>query len=272
MTGQPARSPLPRSAQPHAAEPDVHHITVQRRRRTILGEQRDLPGVLATLVKCFDGPAPRRSLAIVDLAQIQHVPLHRSTAANPAVLYDAPVAMFLTVLAADLVAQKHAARLSQLCAVSQATWSAPQTVAANHRAADPRFSVTYLRGGARKSLESRVSSESRVSVLPDILEGLVKQGLRREVLPVLGIDEVSGERVAVVEILLPAWRQSRFDPVLHTPRQSGRLHLIHGIFGPTVREFRAVGDPATRALRIRDRTAGWPDAEVKSRRQSSSRR
>src|SRR5271157_4562988 len=161
MTGQPARSPLPRSAQPHAAEPDVHHITVQRRRRTILGEQRDLPGVLATLVKCFDGPAPRRSLAIVDLAQIQHVPLHRSTAANPAVLYDAPVAMFLTVLAADLVAQKHAARLSQLCAVSQATWSAPQTVAANHRAADPRFSVTYLRGGARKSLESRVSSESR---------------------------------------------------------------------------------------------------------------
>src|SRR5208283_1558548 len=132
MTGQPARSPLPRSAQPHAAEPDVHHITVQRRRRTILGEQRDLPGVLATLVKCFDGPAPRRSLAIVDLAQIQHVPLHRSTAANPAVLNDAPVAILLTVLAA------------------------------NHRAADPRFSVTYLRGGARKSLESRVSSESRV--------------------------------------------------------------------------------------------------------------
>src|SRR5208283_3774916 len=105
MTGQPARSPLPRSAQPYAAEPDVHHITVQRRRRTILGEQRDLLGVLATLVKCFDGPAPRRSLAIVDLAQIQHVPLHRSTAANPAVLYDTPVAMLLTVLAADLVAQ-----------------------------------------------------------------------------------------------------------------------------------------------------------------------
>jgi len=27
-----------RSAQPHAAEPDVHHITVQRRRRTILAQ------------------------------------------------------------------------------------------------------------------------------------------------------------------------------------------------------------------------------------------
>src|SRR5271166_1845286 len=160
MTGQPARSPLPRSAQPHAAEPDMHHITVQRRRRTILGEQRDRPGALAALVKCFDGPAPRRSLAIVDLAQIQHVPLHLSTAANPAVLDDAPIAMLLTVLATDLVAQKHAARLSQLCAVSQATWSAPQAVAANHRAADPHFSVTYPRRAPAKSPDSRVSSVS----------------------------------------------------------------------------------------------------------------
>ena len=80
MTGQPARSPLPRSAQPHAAEPDVHHITVQRRRRTILGEQRDLPSVLATLVKCFAGPAPAmteiRLGTPVRVVRIEAVDLH----------------------------------------------------------------------------------------------------------------------------------------------------------------------------------------------------
>ena len=134
MARQPAGAPLPRPVQPQSAEPDMHHIAVQRRRVPILGEQRDLSGLLAALVECLDRPAPRRALAVVDLAQIQHMPLHRPAAGHPAVLHDAPVAMLLAVLPAKLVAQKHAARLSKPVPVSQGTWSAPHAVVADFRA------------------------------------------------------------------------------------------------------------------------------------------
>src|SRR6266853_2608253 len=110
MAGQPAGAPLPRPVQPQSAEPDMHHIAIQNWRRAVLGEQRDLPRVLASLVERFDRSAPRGFLAVIDLAQIQHLPLHRPPARHPAVLDDAPVAVLLAVLLANLVAQKHAAR------------------------------------------------------------------------------------------------------------------------------------------------------------------
>src|SRR5271170_3643277 len=103
----------------------MHHIAIQRRRHPIVGEQRDLPAALAALVKCLDRLAPGGSLAVVDLAQIQHMPLHRATAGHPEVFHDAPVAVLLTVLVANLVAQKHAATIPDAPAVSQGTWSAP---------------------------------------------------------------------------------------------------------------------------------------------------
>jgi len=62
--------------------------------------------------------APARPRTVVDLAEIQHVTLHGPTASRPAVLDDAPVAVLLAVLAASLVAQKHAARLPNPLAVS----------------------------------------------------------------------------------------------------------------------------------------------------------
>jgi hypothetical protein len=88
----------------------MHHIAIQNWRRAVLGEQRDLPRVLASLVERFDRSAPRGFLAVIDLAQIQHLPLHRPPARHPAVLDDAPVAVLLAVFPANLVAQKHAAR------------------------------------------------------------------------------------------------------------------------------------------------------------------
>ena len=38
MARQPTRTPLPRPAQPQATEPDMHHIAIERRSRTILGK------------------------------------------------------------------------------------------------------------------------------------------------------------------------------------------------------------------------------------------
>ena len=82
----------------------MHHIAIQWRRRTILGEQRDLFAGLSALVQRLDRLAPRGTLAVVDLAQIQHMPLHRATAGDPAVLDNAPIAVLLAVFAAKLVA------------------------------------------------------------------------------------------------------------------------------------------------------------------------
>src|ERR1700758_9035 len=59
MAGQPAGAPLPRPVQSRSAEPDMHHIAIQNWRRAVLGEQRDLPRVLASLVERFDRSAPR---------------------------------------------------------------------------------------------------------------------------------------------------------------------------------------------------------------------
>ena len=136
MAGQPAGAPLPRPVQPQTAQPDMHHIAVQCRCLPILGEQRDLSGLLAVFVERLDRPAPRRALGIVDLAQIQHMPLHRAAARHPAVLHDAPVAVLLAVLPANLVAQKHGRRLPNPAAVSQETWSAPHAVFAVSRRVD----------------------------------------------------------------------------------------------------------------------------------------
>src|SRR6201997_5360884 len=112
MAGQPAGAPLPRPVQPQSAEPDMHHIAIQNWRRAVFGEQRDLPRVLASLVERFDRSAPRGFLAVIDLAQIQHLPLPRPRPPPrpPAVLDDAPVAVLLAALPATLVAQKHPAR------------------------------------------------------------------------------------------------------------------------------------------------------------------
>jgi hypothetical protein len=79
----------------------MHHVAVQHRRHAILGKQRDLSSVLTALVERFDRLAPSRSLVVVDLSQMQHVPLHRPPAGHTAVFNDAPIAVFFAVLAAN---------------------------------------------------------------------------------------------------------------------------------------------------------------------------
>jgi len=43
----------------------MQHIAIQNWRRAVLGEQRDLPRVLASLVERFDRSAPRGFLAVI---------------------------------------------------------------------------------------------------------------------------------------------------------------------------------------------------------------
>src|SRR3978361_1917728 len=104
MARQPAPTPVPWTPEAQTTEPDVHDTAIQRRRRTILGKQRDLFAGLPALVERLDRLTPRGALAVVDLAQIEHMPLHRPAARYPAGLCDAPVAVLLAVFAAKLVA------------------------------------------------------------------------------------------------------------------------------------------------------------------------
>src|SRR5208337_3448414 len=105
--GQPARAPLARPAQPHLAQPDRNHVAVESRRDAVLGEKRDL-GRASAFVERLDRPAPTRALAVVDLSEIEHLPLNHAPVVNPAVLDHRPSPMLLAVLAANLMAQKHA--------------------------------------------------------------------------------------------------------------------------------------------------------------------
>src|SRR3954463_6847798 len=165
MACQPAPAPLPWAAQAQTTEPDMHPITAQQRRCTILRKQRDLFATLPALVERLDRLAPGGALAVVDLAQIKHVPLHCPAAANPAVLHDAPIAVLFAVLAADLVAQKHDASLPKPLAVSQDPWSAPQPVSADARRLSAHYSWSNRHPAVAIFPKPRASCESRVNIV-----------------------------------------------------------------------------------------------------------
>ena len=103
---QPARAPLPRPMQPHVPDVHSHHLARQIRGFPIGREQRHLRRT-RSVPQHFDRAAPRRALAIVDLAEIEHLPLHHPTVAAAAVLDHAPVAVLLAVLEASLGAHEH---------------------------------------------------------------------------------------------------------------------------------------------------------------------
>src|SRR5271163_1760271 len=86
LTGQPARAPLSRPMQLHRVEPHLH--TVRLRvfgKRPIGRKQKELRVVASVFIKGFDLPTPSFMLAIVDLAEIQHLALHHFTAAKSSI-------------------------------------------------------------------------------------------------------------------------------------------------------------------------------------------
>ena len=113
LTGQPARAPLSRPMQLHRVEPHLH--TVRLRvfgKRPIGRKQKELRVVASVFIKGFDLPIPSFMLAIVDLAEIQHLALHHLTAATSLVLDNIPIAMLFAVFEASIEAQEHANQFS----------------------------------------------------------------------------------------------------------------------------------------------------------------
>jgi hypothetical protein len=108
LASEPARTPLTRPVQLQPAQPDLHHIAIQRGCCAIFRKQRHLRWCPLVLVEHLDRLAPRRLLRIVDLPEVEHLVLHYTPVGDAAVLNDTPVPVLLAVFEAVFRAQKHA--------------------------------------------------------------------------------------------------------------------------------------------------------------------
>jgi len=90
----------------HAIKPHLHAMALRVvRNRAIGGKQRKLSVAASVLVKRLDHATPGFMLAVVDLAEIQHLALHLLPSHAAAVLNNIPVPMFLAVFEASVEAQ-----------------------------------------------------------------------------------------------------------------------------------------------------------------------
>src|SRR5262245_51379494 len=86
------------------------------RHRSLGRKQGQLRWPLAPFIECFDDLAPRLALAVIDLAQIQHLPLHDLATSTALALDNIPIAMLLAVLQSSVASQIHASEsVSNAC-------------------------------------------------------------------------------------------------------------------------------------------------------------
>src|SRR6266446_5091587 len=64
----------------------------------VFRKQRQRPGLRGAILQNLDRPPPCQFLRVVDLAEVQHVPLHHAPPGDPRVLDNAPVAVLLAIL------------------------------------------------------------------------------------------------------------------------------------------------------------------------------
>jgi hypothetical protein len=76
------------------------------RNLAISGKQRQLAVPLAAFIKGFDQAVSGLELTIIDLAEIQHLPLDHLATSAALVLNDIPVAMLFAVLEASVESQE----------------------------------------------------------------------------------------------------------------------------------------------------------------------
>ena len=93
----------------HRVEPHLNAITIGACRNfAIGGKQRQLAVPPAAFIKGFDQAVPSLELTIIDLAEIQHLPLDHLATGATLVLDDIPVAMLFAVFEASVESQEHA--------------------------------------------------------------------------------------------------------------------------------------------------------------------
>jgi len=97
----------------HGIEPQLHAMRLRMFGNAAIGRKQSQLRVAAlAFVKSFDRTTPILMLAIIDLAEVQHLPLHHFAASTTPVLDDIPIAMLLAVLEASVESQEHASELT----------------------------------------------------------------------------------------------------------------------------------------------------------------
>ena len=104
---EPARAPLPRAFEREGGEAHLERFHFARRRRAVLGKQRQLAGSSVALINDGNGAFPSEALAVVDLAQIQHVPVRDLVSWIAPALDDGPTAVNLPVFAPLPALEEH---------------------------------------------------------------------------------------------------------------------------------------------------------------------
>jgi hypothetical protein len=89
------------------AQPDLDNITVHRRRFSILRKYRYLCRLIVSLLEDLDRATPSRSLAVVDLPEIQDLALHDAALLATPILDDTPITVLFPILETLVGAQKH---------------------------------------------------------------------------------------------------------------------------------------------------------------------
>ena len=76
---------------------------------SIFRKQGDLTWLFFPMLQNLDGSPPRFTLAVVDLAKVEHMLLCNTTAADAVIFNDAPVAVLFATLLSRSLSQEHAA-------------------------------------------------------------------------------------------------------------------------------------------------------------------
>jgi hypothetical protein len=98
--------------QRHRIKPNLHPMSLGvGGDRLIGGEQGQLRVPLASFIKRFDQIVPGCALTVVDLSEIQNLPLHDLTPSTPFALDDVPITVFLAVLEPSMVTKYAPSRL-----------------------------------------------------------------------------------------------------------------------------------------------------------------
>jgi len=111
LTDDPAGTPLPRAFEAERAEAELHpDVRGMRRDRPVGREQGQAELAVRAFLDGLDAAQPTGLLAVVDLAQVQEVPIDRPAVGAPVLLGDAPVPMLLAVFDAGVALQVHGGR------------------------------------------------------------------------------------------------------------------------------------------------------------------
>jgi len=98
----------------HRIEPYLHAMRLRVFGNRTIGRKQGQLGVAERpFIKDFDRTIPIPLLAVVDLAEVQHLALHHSAASTALALDNIPIAMFFAVFEASVESQEHANQLTR---------------------------------------------------------------------------------------------------------------------------------------------------------------